>query len=391
MDINKYDIIVVGCGFAGSVVAHLAAKDKKRVLMLERRNHIAGNMYDEIDKLTGILVQKYGPHSFHTESEEVYDFVTEIGKWFPFTLTARVEMCGKVTPSPFNFKTIDDYFDPQKAFIIKQRLADRYRYAKKVTIVELLQCDDPIIKEYAEFLFEQDYRPYTTKQWSIKPEELDISVLKRVPVRLDYTDRYFDDRFQMMPQGGFTELFKGMLQNDYIDIKLQCDALGYIAIDRNNNATFDKKALKIPVVYTGATDELFGCKFGKLPYRSLRFDVKTVDVDSFQDAPGVAHPTASGFTRITEYTKLPVQDGNGKTVVAFEYPLPCDENSDNEPYYPVLTESSQQLYERYRQLADNVQNLYLCGRLADFKYYNMDAVILKAIQIYKNIKDKEWT
>jgi len=178
MHISEYDILVIGCGFVGSVVAYLAAKDNKRVLIMERRNHIAGNMYDEADSATGITVQKYGPHSFRTEIDKVYDFITSVGEWYPFTLIGRVDMLGKVVPSPFNFTAIDAYFNSQKAHAIKKRLVDVYRYATKMTIVDLLKSDDPLIKEYADFLFENDYRPYTVKQWEIKPEELDISVLR---------------------------------------------------------------------------------------------------------------------------------------------------------------------------------------------------------------------
>jgi UDP-galactopyranose mutase len=387
MKINNYDIIIVGSGFAGSVTAYLAAKRGKRVLLLERRKHIAGNMYDETDSETGLLVQKYGPHSFHTDCEEVYNFVTSIGEWFPFTLTASVEMLGKFTPSPFNFTTIDDYFEHEKAHKLKKLLANKYNYSPKVTIVELLQSDEPLIKEYAEFLFENDYRPYTIKQWNIKPEELDKSVLQRVPVRLDYTNRYFDDRYQMLPEGGFTEFFRTMLSNPLIDIALETDALKLLTFD-NKTIQFDGEKLQIPLVYTGAADELFGCKFGKLPYRSLRFEYKTLNTDSFQNAPGVAYPKADGFTRITEYSKLPPQKTNGKTIIAYEYPTTYSGN--NEPYYPVLTAESAALYKRYATLAAEFDNLYLCGRLADFKYYNMDAVILRAIRVYNSIENKEW-
>ena len=386
MCVSGYDILVVGCGFVGSVIAYLAAKDGKRVLIIERRGHIAGNMYDEVDKVTGIIIQKYGPHSFHTESDEVYDFITSVGEWYPFTLTARVEMLGKVVPSPFNFTAIETYFAPAKAHAIKKRLADTYRYAPKMTIVDLLKSDDPLIKEYADFLFENDYRPYTVKQWDIKPEELDISVLSRVPVRFDYIDRYFDDRYQMMPEGGFTAFFEKLLDNPLIKIELDCDALDYIKPDTDTcSLHWNGELLSMPVIYTGALDELFGRRFGKLPYRSLWFDYKTLDTDSFQDTPGVAHPMAEGYTRITEYTKLPPQDGKGKTVVAYEYPTIYGSEKGKEPYYPVLTEEAKRIYSRYESLAGQINNLHIGGRLADFKYYNMDQAVLKALKLYKTI------
>ncbi|MDR1840321.1 MAG: UDP-galactopyranose mutase [Holophagales bacterium] len=383
MRVAEYDLVVAGCGFVGSVVAHLAAQNNKRVLLLERRSHIAGNMYDEVDLNTGILVQKYGPHSFHTIDDRVYDFLTSVGDWYPFTLTARVEMLGRATPSPFNFTTIETYFEPQKAHALKKRLMDTYRYAPKVTIVELLKSDDPLIREYADFLFENDYRPYTVKQWNIRPEELDISVLSRVPVRNDYIDRYFDDKYQMMPEGGFTAFFKKLLGSPLIEVRLNCDALEHLKIDtENGRVMFDGEELRVPVVYTGALDELFERRFGKLPYRSVWFEFKTLNMDSFQDAPGVAHPLAKGYTRITEYTKLPPQDGRGKTIVAYEYPAEYGGAKGKEPYYPVLTAESMDMRERYGELAKSVKNLHLGGRLADFKYYNMDQAVLRALEIY---------
>ena len=386
MHIYDYDILIVGCGFVGSAAAYLAAKGGKRVLVLERRTHIAGNMYDETDPETGILVQRYGPHSFHTDSERAYDFVTSAGEWYPFTLTARVEMLGKSVPSPFNFTTIETFFEPRKAHAIKKRIIDVYRYAAKTTIVDLLKSDDSLIKEYADFLFENDYRPYTIKQWSIKPEELDISVLSRVPVRFDYIDRYFDDRYQMMPEGGFTVFFEKLLASPLIDVELGCDALLHLAVDKaTGHMIFDGEKINIPVVYTGAADELFGCCYGKLSYRSLWFEYRTYDTDSFQDAPGVAHPAAEGYTRITEFTKLPPQDGRGKTIAAYEYPEAYGSEKGKEPYYPVLTAESKKMYERYEGLAKTVENLYLGGRLADFKYYNMDQAVLRALDIYEEI------
>jgi len=386
MQIKSYDILIVGCGFVGSVVAYLAAKKGKRVLILERREHIAGNMYDEVDSETGITIQKYGPHSVKTENDRVYDFLTSVGEWYPFTLTARISMLGKVVPAPFNHVAVDTFFDKEKAHAIKKRLAKVYRYAPKATIVELLKSDDPLIKEYADFLFEHDYRPYTVKQWGISPDELDISVLSRVPVRLDYTDRYFDDRYQMMPEGGFTAFFEKLLDSPLIDIELNSDALKYLSVDlESGSLNFAGEKLEIPVVYTGPLDELFDLKYGKLPYRSLWFEFKTYNTDSFQEAQGVAHPLEDGYTRTTEYTKLPHQDGKGKTVVAYEYPAEYGSEKGKEPYYPILTEESIQLHEQYAKMAGKIKNLHVGGRLADFKYYYMDQAVQRGLDLFENI------
>ena len=380
----NYDIVIAGCGFTGAVIAFKSAMEGKRVLIVEKRNHIAGNMYDYIDE-AGICVQKYGPHSFHTNNEEVYEFITQIGDWYEYILRARVMIDGKYTPSPFNFKTIDQYYPSPKAEMLKQALVEYYNSAKKVTVVELLESDNELIREYANFLFEKDYRPYTAKQWGIAPEELDISILKRVPVRLDYTDGYFDDKYQLMPEGGFTSFFEKMLSNPLIDIRLNCDVLDLVEID-GNNIIFENELLNVPFVYTGPLDELFRYKYGKLPYRSLKFDMQIHNVDSYQETSGVAYPMAEGYTRITEYKKIPVQDIKGKTTIAVEYPVTYGTEEGKEPYYPILTENSKEMYKRYCELASKVNRLYVCGRLGDFKYYNMDDAVLRALEVYEDIR-----
>lgn len=379
----KYDIIIVGSGFAGSIIAYKASRAGKKVLIIEKRQTISGNMYDYYDE-NGILVQKYGPHSFHTNDEEVYKFIQEIGEWKEYILRARVEIDGKLTPSPFNFQTIDDFFEADKAKLIKEHLLKSYPGRNKTTIVEMLESDDKLIKEYADFLFENDYKPYTSKQWGIKPKELDISILKRVPVRLDYTDAYFDDKYQLIPEKSFYEIFKNMLTHKNIDIVTSCDANTRISFSESN-IYFDGDKLDVPLLYSAPIDELFEFKFGKLPYRSLKFDFQTHNVDSYQETSGVAFPKAKKFTRITEFKKIPVQNIKGVTTIAVEYPLQYSPNSNNEPYYPILTKQSEKTYTDYLNEAGKYNNLFLCGRLAEFKYYNMDQVIKKALEIYKKL------
>lgn len=387
---KAYDLVVVGCGFTGGLIAHLAAKKlNKRVLVLERREHIAGNMYDFSDDETGILVQKYGPHSFHTESREVYELVKEIGEWEPFVLKARAEIKGKLTPSPFNFKTIEDYFSPEKAIEIKTHLVNLFSYEPKVTILQMLNSEDKVVADYANFLFSEDYRPYTAKQWGIAPEELDVSVLQRVPVRLSYIDQYFDDRYQMQPKGGYTRFFEKMLDHPNIDLQLSSDANERIKLCDDKSVELDGVKVDVPIVYTGALDELFDCKYGKLPYRSLHFEYKTIDTNDFQPTPGVAYPFAEGYTRITEFSKLmTVAPKTDKTIIAYEYPVKYGSPKGKEAYYPILTAESQKLHEIYANQAKNYKNLYPCGRLGDFKYYNMDNAILRALRLFEELSDK---
>lgn len=382
---NNFDILVVGCGLTGSVIARELAEKGNKVLIIERRDHIGGNMYDYVNE-NGVLVQQYGPHIFHTKKRELYNYICKYTEWQDYKLTCGAVINGKYTPTPFNFKTIDDFFDTEKASKIKEAIKAEYPNQEFAPVLELLNHKNPGIREYAEFLFNNDYAPYTAKQWGIKPEEIDPSVLRRVPVRFNYDTGYFDDEFQVMPKTSFTDFFKNILNHPNIEFKLGTDAKSWIQLKEETKEIFvngDKFEGK--VIYTGAIDELFGCKYGKLPYRSLRFEWKFENKKNFQDAPVVAYPQEDGFTRITEYTKLPVQDVGNKTVYALEFPLPYKEGEANEPYYPVPTKESQTMYEKYRKDADSFPTLLVCGRLGDFKYYNMDNALEVVLNLVRNI------
>jgi len=380
---GSVESIIIGTGFCGSVVARKLAEQGKKVLILERRNHIAGNMYDEADS-SGILVQRYGPHIFHTNSKKVYEFITKYDTWIDYHHQPAVELDGIITPSPANYKTIDLIYTKEKAGALKTQLETRYSGRKSVGILELLECDDPLIKQYAEKLYELNYRPYTAKQWGVPPEEIDPSVLKRVPIRLDYTSGYFDDEYQCMPEKGYTHIFKNLLEHENIEVRLNTDALDLIKVDtEKTQILFEGRPIDIPVVYTGTIDALLDYRYGQLPFRSLRFDYQTKSVDSFQEASVLAYPKAEGYTRITEFKKLPPQNIPGVTTVAYEYPLTAGDN--NEAYYPVLTDTNAALYDKYLHSLQDVPNLFLCGRLADYRYYNMDTAILRAFDVAERI------
>jgi UDP-galactopyranose mutase len=386
INISEIDCIVIGAGFCGSVIARKLAEYNKKVLLLERRSHIAGNMYDEVDS-NGILVQRYGPHIFHTNNKEVFDFIIKYGEWVDYRHRCAVELEGAVTPSPANFKTIDLLYDKNEAEALKASLKKRYDGEKSAVIFDLLDSEDTLIRKYAEKLFELNYRPYTVKQWGLLPEEIDPGILKRVPVRLDYTDGYFDDEYQVLPKNGYTRFFRKLLNHENIKVMLNTDALDVIKVDiKNKQIAFEGKPSAVTVVYSGAIDELLDYRYGHLPYRSLKFDYQTKHVDSFQDVSVVAHPKAEGYTRITEYKKMPVQNVPGVTTVVYEYPLPA--SGKNEPYYPVLNDNNALLYNKYRSDLDDIPNLFLCGRLADYKYYNMDAAVLRAFDTIEIIKGK---
>ena len=379
------NILVIGCGLTGSVIARYFAEKGVNVIIWERRDHIAGNMYDCYDDF-GILVQKYGPHAFHTGNKSLIDYLRRFGEWKEFRLNCMAEIDEKTTPTPFNFQTIDDFYPAEKANELKGRIKAVFPNKKTATVVELLECPDEMIRGYAQFLFDKDYSLYTAKQWGVQPSEIDSSVLKRVPIRFSYETGYFDDEHQLMPMESYTDFFKTLLNHVNISVNLNIEALDRLSVSLDGRSLLvDDNIVEYPVVYTGALDELFGCSEGKLPYRSLRFEWKHEAIDSIQDAPVVAYPQADGFTRITEYKKLPVQKVGG-TTYAVEYPLPYEHGKQVEPYYPVLTEKSQQQYENYRQRAILINNLYCCGRLADFKYYNMDQALERALAVCEELK-----
>lgn len=375
------DVLVIGCGLTGSVIARfLAEKLNKKVVIWERRNHIGGNMYDYYDE-HNILVHKYGPHTFHTNNKALYDYICHFAEWKEYKLTCMAYVNGKFTPTPFNFKTIDDYFIESEAADLKERIKKVFAGRDTATVLEVLNCSDEKIRAYAQFLFDNDYSLYTAKQWGVPASEIDPSVLKRVPLRFSYDVGYFDDKYQVMPADTYTDFFKNLLNHPNIKVETGVEALEHLKIE-GKEILIDGKAQNIPVIYTGALDELFGLSEGELPYRSLRFEWKYENIDSKQDAPVVAYPQAEGFTRITEYKKLPVQNVKG-TTYAVEYPLTYNETGKMEPYYPVLTENSQNIYKKYLEKAKAVNNLYCAGRLADFKYYNMDQALERALDLCK--------
>jgi len=379
---EKMDCLVVGCGMTGSVIARQSAERGKKVTVWERRDHIGGNMYDYVDG-HGFLVQKYGPHAFHTREKAFFDFMSRFETWKEYRLTCGAVWNGTDTPTPFNFTTIDAFYPPAGAEKLKAKLRAAYRRQETATVVEVLAHPDPEIRAYARFLFQNDYAPYTAKQWGLSPEQIDPSVLKRVPLRFSYDEGYFDDAYQIMPEHSFTRFFENLLDHPNITIELGTDALSHLKVE-GDRLLLDGKAAAFPVVYTGALDELFEGIYGALPYRSLRFEWKYTEEDSLQRYPIVAYPQAGGYTRITEFKKLPPQEGSGSSY-AVEYPLPYREGEKLEPYYPVLTEESQAQYEKYLMLARTVSGLIPCGRLADFKYYNMDQALARALAVAETI------
>lgn len=374
--------IIVGCGLTGAVIARVLAEAGNSVQIWERREHIGGNMYDYVDE-HGFLVQKYGPHTFHTNHAKLYEYMCRFEQWKEQKLLCGAVWDGKYTPTPFNFTTIDTFYSADEAKKLKQKLKKAFAGREMVPIMEVLHHKDRNIRGYGEFLFHNDYAPYTAKQWNLKLEEIDPSVLARVPVRMSYDEGYFADIYQVMPVHSFTAFFRNILDHPEIQVFLGVEALNHLSI-AGDRLLLDGCSCEIPVIYTGALDELFQCEYGRLPYRSLRFEWEFTKEESYQPAPVVAYPQEPGYTRITEYKKLPVQNGKGSSY-AVEYPLAYEPEKGAEPYYPVLTEESKALYKKYYQQAKRIKNLIFCGRLGDFKYYNMDQALARALEVADDI------
>ena len=388
----KPEVIVIGAGFAGSVAAErLANGDGKHVLLLEKRGHIGGNMYDYIDE-NGVRRHEYGPHIFHTNNKEVVDYLSQFTDWYSYQHCVLGHINGVVAPVPFNLTTIERSFDKEKADRLKELLINEYGMEKKVPILTLRANANPEINELAEYIYEHVFKYCTMKQWGQTPEEIDPAVTGRVPVHISYDARYFQDTYQQMPSDGYTALFEKMLSSDNIEIRLNTDARDVLKVDTENKKIyFEGEEFTGSVIFTGAIDELLDYPLGELPYRSLEFDVQS-HPHTFQQAATENYPTPAeqnAFTRITEYKLFMPKDQQPEaTTIAVEYPMTYhhDAEKGNIPYYPIAKEECRKQYEAYCDLIKDIPNLHLLGRLAEYQYYNMDALIAKALQMYNNGK-----
>lgn len=383
----KYDVIIIGAGFAGSVLARSFADDGKKVLILEKRNHIGGNMYEET-KENGVRVHLYGPHIFHTNDKEVYEYLKQFSGFYFYEHRVIGYIDGKYVPIPFNFKSLELLFNEKESKEIKEKLLNTYKKEKKVSILELLNSSDEIIKKFGKFVYDKVFVHYTAKQWNIPIEEVDTSVINRVPVILGYDDRYFQDTYQFMPKNGYNEIFENMLSHKNIEIKLNTDARKYLSIDtKEKKILYNKEPYKGIIIYSGPLDELLNYQYGPLPYRSLNLIFENKKENYYQPSSVVNYPNDEKFTRITEFKYLSNQLVKDNTTILKEYPLTYDyKNKEHIPYYAIFNTENLALYQKYYNDIKDIKNLYLCGRLAEYKYYNMDAVIKRALELYKEIK-----
>jgi UDP-galactopyranose mutase len=377
-----FNYIVVGSGFAGAVIAERIANVlNQKVLIIEKRNHIGGNCYDYKDE-NNIIVHKYGPHIFHTDYKEVFDYLSNFTDWHNYLHRVLAFIDGKKVPLPFNLNSIYEVFPQELAKRLEVKLIERYGYGAKIPILELLKEEDKDLKFLANYVYEKIFKNYTMKQWGLKPEEIDPQVTARVPVYISKDNRYFTDKYQVIPKDGYTKIFERMLNHPNIKIMLNTDFKEVISIDfENKKIYFLGQEFKGKLIFTGMIDELFNFKYGFLPYRSLDLRFETIEQEYYQEAPVVNYPNDYDFTRITEFKHIhPVK--SDKTTILKEYPKAYQPNVDI-PYYPVFTKENQELYNKYKEEADKFENLVLVGRLAEYRYYDMDDVVKRALEVFE--------
>ena len=359
-----FDYLIVGAGFAGSVLAErLAAGSDKKVLICDKRSHIGGNAYDHYNE-AGILVHKYGPHIFHTNSREVFEYLSRFTQWRPYQHRVRASVDGQIVPIPINLDTINSLYGLSlTSFEVED-------FFKKVAepCEQIRTSEDVVVSKVGRELYEKFFRNYTRKQWGLDPSELDASVTSRVPTRTNRDDRYFTDTYQSMPLHGYTRMFERMLDHPNIKVLLNCD--------------YRDVEIDIPfreMIYTGPVDTYFDFCYGKLPYRSLEFKHETHDQSAFQSAPVVNYPNEQSYTRVTEFKYLTGQE-HPRTSIVYEFP-----KAEGDPYYPVPRKENSAIYAKYKALVDGTRGVTFVGRLATYKYYNMDQIVAQALTTYGKI------
>ncbi len=385
---QAYDVIIIGAGFAGTVMAERFSNDGKKVLIIERRDHIAGNMYDYLNE-EGVRVQKYGPHIFHTFNQDIMDYVSSFDEWMEYDHKVLGKVQNTYVPIPFNLTSIEKCFDSEKATLIKTALFEEFKEGDSVPILKLRENKNELVQELAEFIFENVFKHYTMKQWGLEADQIDPAVTARVPVLLSYQEGYFPGQLQMMPVNGFTAVFEKMLESSLIDVVLNTDVCDHIQL-KEGQIYFDSCVYSKKVIFTGQIEELLDLKYGELPYRSLEFKLEHHQ-GIFQEVATVNYPGAYDaypYTRITEYKHF-MKDKPNATTIAYEYPMAYlrSKEKGNIPYYPIFTKENQEKYHQYVSDLKGYSNLYLLGRLAQYQYYNMDNMILAALDLYKEIKD----
>ncbi|PKM12579.1 MAG: UDP-galactopyranose mutase [Gammaproteobacteria bacterium HGW-Gammaproteobacteria-3] len=379
-----YDTIIVGAGFAGAVLAErLASQKQQRVLVIDKRRHTGGNCHDSYDG-HGVLVHRYGPHLFHTSNRAVFQYLSQFTDWHHYEHSVLAYIDGQKVPVPFNLNTLSALFPASLAQSLENKLIGRYGYGTKVPILTLRAEDDPELKFLADFIYDKMFVNYTAKQWGCKPEDIAPEVTARVPVHISRDNRYFQDAYQALPKHGYSKLFDALLDHPAISVLLNTDYKQVLTIDFEREAmTAFGAPFNGNLIYTGPIDELFGYRLGSLPYRSLQFQFEHFNEAFFQEATTVNYPNNHDFTRITEFKRASGQKVDGTTILK-EFPQDYDpqDSTRNIPYYPVFTDNNTALYRQYRALAESFGRLILVGRLAEYRYYDMDDIVERALQVF---------
>ena len=396
--IRKPIVLIIGTGISGSTAARLLAEAGHRVTVIDQRGHVGGNCYDHWDG-NGICVHDYGTHIFHTDNRQVWDFISRFTKWYPFQHKVRGLIDGQLVPIPFNLNSIHQVFPESIAVRLEEKLLAKFGYNIKVPILKLRETDDEDLRFLADYIYQNIFSFYTQKQWDLNPEDLDPAVTGRVPVYISKDNRYFQNRYQGIPLEGYTAIFEKMLDHPNITVKLNTryeDIKGLInKTDKEGKPAADAIPADI-ILYSGPIDEYYGYELGELPYRSERFDFITFDREYFQSEAVINYPNNYTFTRIGEYKHF-LGTKSEKTVVSYEYPEPFVRGK-NERYYPIVNGTNQALYNQYKAKADaelakakktsasnNQVPVHFFGRLGDYKYYDMDKAVERAMALVEEI------
>ena len=369
MSENKFDYVVVGAGFAGAPMAERLSSQGSSVLVIEQKDHVGGNCYDYIDE-NGITIHKYGPHIFHTKSKEVWDYLSRFTEWLPYKHKVIANIEGKTISLPVSLMTLHQLFDKEFADKIEKKLISEYGKDKSVSVKVLLNSKDPEIKSSAEIIFRKVFLNYSKKQWGMDPLDLDPEVLNRVPIWTNNNVHYFQDAYQGIPKNGYTAIIEKMLKKPNITVML----------NKAYKDVKDKLDYK-KLFFTGPIDDFFDFKYGALPYRAIKFAFETLDYEWFQTNSVVNYPGKESFTRITEYKHFNNHKSK-KTAILREYPEDYSKGK-NVPSYPIPKQENRAIYGKYKAEADTLDNVVFLGRLAEYKYYNMDEVVGRALRINK--------
>lgn len=381
-------IIVVGSGFSGSVIAReIATKLNKRVVVVEKRKHIGGNMYDKVEE-HGIRIHMYGPHVIVTDRWNILKYLMQFSEFYKYVVKELSFIDGRYVRLPFNFESAQELIGEEKSEILINKLRKKFRGEERVPVLRLANDEDQDISNFGNLLFEKAYRTYCAKQWDVPVDKLDKTIMDRVPMAMSYDERYMRRDFQFLPKNGYNELFKNMLTHPNIELRLNEDANEHIKLDNKNKIiTYDREVVEA-LIYTGPIDELFNMKYGELPYRSLNITYEWHDEERILPECIISYPQAKGYTRKTEY-KYMMENSNQciGSIIATEYPIAYEKGGKNAPFYPVITKENKKRHELYCNEAASYGNIFLSGRLADFRYYNMDDCIIHAFEIFEKIKE----